>query len=353
MVDPRVSSSFALLFLTRATPPLEPIARTGPGTLRTEVVAPNNHFYIILDASGSMLDMMDGRMKFDIARDAVRALIDKLPPNCMVALRVYGHRKRAIEAGADLDTELKIKMAPLDKVKFNQTLDSLRSRGKTPLALSIEDAVKDLNSVSSSKDSPTTLVLLTDGGEDTIKPRGDPLKAAEDLGKVKNIVFHIVGFDINQADWSQQLQAMAQRSHGHYWPAARSSDLQRSILNAVMGVPEQFVVIDSAGKEALRGRFGDTGSLPQGKYTFRTEFAGQTFNQEFYISSGAQTSATFDAGQVQPGAAPAAAEASAPPETPAQPTANWPKFCSHCGAPLKPGQKFCTSCGQPVVVKQP
>jgi hypothetical protein len=347
--DPRLASGFALLFLTRATPPLEPIAHSGPGTLRTAVVAPNNRFYIILDASGSMLDNMDGRMKFDIARDAVRALIDKLPPNCMVALRVYGHRKRAIDAGADLDTELKIKMSPLDKAKFNQTLDSLRSRGKTPLALSIEDSIKDLNAVS--KDSPTTLVLLTDGGEDTTKPRGDPLKAADDLGKVQNVVFHIVGFDINQADWSQQLQAMAQRSHGRYWPAARSVDLQRSILNAVLGVPEQFAVIDSEGKGALRGKFGDTATLPQGKYTFSTDFAGQTFNQEFYVSPGAQTLATFDAGQIPRSVAPTAAEASAPAEAPVQPTAPWPKFCSHCGAPLKPGQKFCTNCGQPVVVK--
>jgi hypothetical protein len=347
--DPRIATSFALLFLTRATPPLEPIARTGPGALRTAVVAPNNRFYVILDASGSMLDTMDGRMKFDIARDAVRALIEKLPPNCQVALRVYGHRKRALDADADLDTELKIKMGTLDKAKFNQTLDTLRSRGKTPLALSIEDAIRDLGSVS--QDNPTTLILLTDGGEDTTKPRGNPLKAADDLAKVKNVTFHIVGFDINQADWSEQLQTMAQHAHGRYWPAARSADLQRSILNAVLGVPDQFAVIDSSGKEAMHGHFGDTGSLPEGKYTLRTEFAGQTFNQDFYISPGGQTSATFDAGQVPPGTVPPAAAAATRPETPAQPAGTWPKFCSHCGAPLKPGQKFCTSCGQPVVVK--
>ena len=87
---------------------------------------------------------MDGKLKFDIARDAVRALVNDLPPNSNVALRVYGHRKRAVDDGADEDTELKIPLAPLDRKKFIATLDALRPRGKTPLALSIEEAVKDI-----------------------------------------------------------------------------------------------------------------------------------------------------------------------------------------------------------------
>ena len=38
---------------------------------------------------------MDGRQKFQIARDAVVALVDALPDNAQVALRAYGHRKNA------------------------------------------------------------------------------------------------------------------------------------------------------------------------------------------------------------------------------------------------------------------
>jgi len=46
-----------------------------------------------------MIDMMDGQLKFDIARNAVRTLIDKLPPNSELALRVYGHRKNFVGSG--------------------------------------------------------------------------------------------------------------------------------------------------------------------------------------------------------------------------------------------------------------
>lgn len=347
-LDTRLPTSFALLFLTRATPPLKPVERHGPGILKTAAVAPNNRFYIILDCSGSMIDNMDGRVKFDIARGSVQALIDALPPNSEVALRVYGHRKSALDPGCDLDTELKIPMGKLDKQKFTQTLNSLRARGKTPLALSIEDAIQDLGAIDPK--NPVTLLLLTDGGEDTFKPRGNPVKACQGLAKVKGLTFHIVGFDINQPDWSEQLQAMAQAAGARYWPAARGAELERSVRNAVLGLPEQFVLSDADGHPAKTARFGDSMTLDPGKYHFSTIFAGRQFEQDLYINPEETTSLTFDASQIplgslQGGAAPPVANT---PQTPSETPSTWPKFCAHCGAPLKPGQKFCTVCGTKV-----
>jgi hypothetical protein len=348
--DTRLPSSFALLFLTRATPPLKPIERHGPGMLKTAAVAPNNRFYIILDCSGSMIDNMDGKLKFDIARGSVQSLIDALPPNSEVALRVYGHRKSALDPDCDTDTELKIPMGPLEKDKFTEALNSLRARGKTPLALSINEAIKDLGEID--EKSPVTLLLLTDGGEDTFKPRGNPMQACEDLAKVKNLKFHIVGFDINQPEWSSQLQAMAQAAGARYWPAAHGADLERSVRNAVLGIPEQLVVSDADGHPVKTTRFGDSVSLAPGKYRMSTTFAGRPIEQEFYISPDETTSITFDASQIPPGPSPAPAPpvATAPP-APAEAPSTWPKFCSHCGAPLKPGQKFCSVCGTKVVPK--
>jgi hypothetical protein len=352
--DARLASSFALLFLTRATPPLKPIERHGPGMLKTAAVAPNNRFYIILDCSGSMIDNMDGRVKFDIARGSVQALIDALPANSEVALRVYGHRKSALDPDCDLDTELKIPMGPLDKEKFTEALNSLRARGKTPLALSIQDAIQDLGDID--EKNPVTLLLLTDGGEDTFNPRGNPVKACEGLAKVKNLTFHIVGFDINQPEWSAQLQAMSQAAGARYWPAAHGADLERNVRNAVLGIPEQLVVSDADGHPIKTARFGDSVSLAPGKYRMTTSFAGRPIEQEFYISPEEITSITFDASQIPPGqspgpAAPVATVPPTPAEAPAEATSTWPKFCTHCGAPLKPGQKFCSICGTKVVPK--
>ncbi len=292
--DPRLATSFALLFLTRATATLRPsIQHHGSGELHTALATiPPARLYIILDASGSMLEEMDGKMKFDLAKDAVRAMLALLGPNSQVGMRVYGHRKRAIEPGADEDTELVIPMGPYDPKKFETVLQGLRSKGKTPLALSLEDAEHDIGAVSQA--NPITVVLLTDGGEDTRKHR-DPVEVAKELGTKPGVDFHIIGFDINEEDWATQLKAMAQAGNGHYWPAPHPGDLQRTLRAALEGDPEAFLVLDSGGTEAFTGRFGDSRRFPEGKYTLVTQFEEREFRQPFWINTNSTTVVTFDA----------------------------------------------------------
>ncbi|MEO6434299.1 MAG: VWA domain-containing protein, partial [Tepidisphaeraceae bacterium] len=183
--DPRLAGSFALLFLTRATSSLAEPQRSGPGTLKTAVsIPPGRKLYIILDASGSMLEEMDGKPKFEIAREALTALIQELPPNAEVALRAYGHRKRAIEEGASEDSKLLVPMGKINKPELMKFVTGLRARGKTPLAYSLEQAVGELPQ--GTEESPLTVLLLTDGGEDT-QPRRDPIAAAAAYAKLPNV----------------------------------------------------------------------------------------------------------------------------------------------------------------------
>ena len=349
--DPRLATSFALLFLTRATATLTPdIARNGSGELRTSLsTAPPARLYIILDASGSMLDEMDGRLKFDVARDAVSAMLNVLPAHAQAALRVYGHRKRSIEAGADDDTELLIPMGEYDPVKFNLTLKSLRSRGKTPMALSLTQAANDIGG----SVEPTTLVLLTDGGEDTM-PRRDPVRAAAEFTKFPNVTIHIIGFDVNQEDWNTQLREMATASAAQYWPAPRGDDLNRAMRAALLGDPDYFAVIDAAGKEVHRGKFGDAKRLPEGRYELVTPFAGKEFRQPFWINTNAITAVGFDAAHTAHDTTAKTAVAS--PESkgtsaekiPAPASSLVKRFCIKCGKPLRPAAAFCTECGTKV-----
>ena len=354
--DPRLATSFALLFLTRATRALRgELQRGGEGTLKTAIALSRQpRFYCILDASGSMLDEMEGRQKFDIARDAVAALVEEMPEDSTVALRVYGHRKRSIEAGAGEDTELLIPMGPLDRPALIAKLKTLRARGKTPLALSLEKAAQDLAKVR--EDQPIVAVLLTDGGEDTF-PRRDPVKAAEELGKVKNVTLHVVGFDIGREDWSRELEGICAKARGKYWPAGDASALLRELRAAVLGLPEGFEVFDTAGRAAARGVFGEAKVLPEGKYRLRAPVFTQVFEEDFWINTEAVTHVTFNADAVvnlkavASTAAPPEAKAAAATEArtedkaPERPAAG---FCTECGNPLKPGDRFCRSCGKQV-----
>ncbi len=348
--DPRLATSFALLFLTRATPSMHmELKRGGNGTLQTGVIATTRRLYIILDASGSMLDAMEGKNKFDIAREAVASIIKELPDSAQVALRVYGSRKRAIEKEADADSVLEIPMGTLDKAAFLARLKSLRARGKTPLALSLRQARSDLAGVDARE--PVTVLLLTDGGEDTL-PRQDPVKAAAEFAQLKNVRLQIVGFNINREDWSRQLAAMTQAAQGAYWPAAEARALEEDVRSAVLGTPRDFAVLDPAGKQVAAGPFGKSLSLPEGEYRFVTQFAGKTFGSDFWINTDKSTTVLFNGDNAggAPGAVvapppPAAGAPSAAPPAPAPPAA---RFCTQCGAPLPPGAKFCPKCGAKV-----
>ncbi|MEZ0263241.1 MAG: VWA domain-containing protein [Phycisphaerae bacterium] len=358
--DPRIASPFALLFLTRATANLNAKPpRGGEGAVATRIVTPPGvKVHIILDCSGSMLEEMGGRTKFDIARDAVRALIDTLPDSAEVGLRAYGHRKRAIEEGASDDTQLVIPMARLDRKKFLDTLADLRCKGKTPLAKSLLDAKGDVRGGTAAE--PVTVILLTDGGEDT-QPRRDPLAAAAEFGKLGGVNLQVVGFDINREDWTAQLQGIAGRGNGMYLPASRADILIKSLKTAVFRTPESFTVFDSAGKPVFGGAFGDGKKLPEGQYVLRADYGGRRFEESFWVNTRGTTTVTFyaqkvtnDAGAPIPvGDAPAVTHGqqmpkAAPPATQVQAT---PKFCTECGKPLAGGAKFCTNCGAKVTAK--
>src|SRR5690606_22616273 len=47
---------------------------------------------ILLDASGSMAGRVSGGVKMDLAKEAIRDFVSKLPEGVQVALRVYGHK---------------------------------------------------------------------------------------------------------------------------------------------------------------------------------------------------------------------------------------------------------------------
>ena len=325
---PELTTAFALLFLKRGTPPLQatPPKLEGPGTLRTALLQPPApRVYFILDCSGSMLAEMGGKTKFDLARQAITQLLAELPDETVVALRAYGHRKSALDAGASEDTELVLPLAPLNRQTFADRLKRLRARGKTPLARSLRETINDIAR------EKLDVILLTDGGEDT-QPRQDPVEAAELFAGLKGVAVHIVGFDIGSDDWGKQLRGMASAAQGRYWPAQDADALLGELRAAVLRTPGAFEIIDAKGVVTVRGTFGDTKPLPAGQYTFVTRFGGQEFRELFWINRAMPTAVLFDAGRF---------DVSAPQSSPAP-----GKTCSNCGRKLEPGQKFCPGCGR-------
>jgi hypothetical protein len=279
--DAEKSTSYALLFLTRATAPVRALRRGGKGALETHVLNDTTNFHFILDASGSMHDELDGKEKFEVAKDVVEAVVKRLPEGTHVGLRVYGHRHLSLDAQADTDSELVIPIGPVKPAEFVAKVRALRCKGKTPITHSLTQAVRDFSGVD--PDLEIITVLLTDGGESTRGAR-PPDAAARLCASRKGMKLHVVGFDIGDDDWKDQLQKTAAAGGGSYFHARRSGELLGALSLAAMGQME-YSVKDRAGKEVARGRLGDRHELPEGKYLFALTVEGKTQEKEVWVNT--------------------------------------------------------------------
>jgi hypothetical protein len=179
---------------------------------------------LILDASGSMAERVDGQPKLDAARSVLSKFLTTLPSTANVALRIYGHKGSSDPADKDpscASSELVSPFQHPDANAFAQSMNSFRPSGWTPLAASLEAARHDFDAFDPS--TSTNFVYVVSDGVETCD--GDPVEAAHDLhtSNVQPIV-NIVGFDLD-SEGAQQLQAAAQEGGGQFYQAHDSSEL--------------------------------------------------------------------------------------------------------------------------------
>ncbi|MEE8497245.1 MAG: VWA domain-containing protein, partial [Acidimicrobiia bacterium] len=167
---------------------------------------------LIMDASGSM-NRLDGAgvPLIDGAKDALREIVHRLPPDANVGLRVYGHRTSNQDPVAGcVDTELVVPVGPIDRGALNAAIDSFEASGFTPIGLSLQEAAEDLAAAGSG-----TIILVSDGVDTCAPP--DPCEVAEQLA-VEGFAtqIHTVGFFLNDQAAVNQLQCIADAGHGTF-----------------------------------------------------------------------------------------------------------------------------------------
>ncbi|WP_051556307.1 vWA domain-containing protein [Alkalihalobacterium bogoriense] len=179
---------------------------------------------VILDVSGSMKNEIDGKAMMDIAKDAIREFTSNLPEKVNVGLRVYGHEGQS--TGADKSqscqsTELVFDIQPFDSDDFNPILNQFEPTGWTPIALSLEEAMKDLEAFPG--EDNTNLVYIVSDGIETCD--GDPVAAAEALAD-SNIhpIINVIGFNVD-IDGQRHLREVAEAGGGLYTNAGNEEQL--------------------------------------------------------------------------------------------------------------------------------
>lgn len=180
---------------------------------------------ILLDASSSMLQQSAGRVKMDIAKDAVKSFAKTIGQSSEVSLLVYGHKGSDSDADKAISCSGVEEVYPMDKYskeQFHEAVDAFESKGWTPLAGAIQKAAD----MSSSYEGITTIYIVSDGAETC---DGDPVQASKDLiaKNPKNTV-NIIGFDVD-GKAENQLKAVAEAGNGEYFKANNTEELKNTI----------------------------------------------------------------------------------------------------------------------------
>ena len=190
--------------------------------------APARSVLLLLDASKSMNDDAgNGTTRLEAAKAAVDDLVDALPADAQVGLRVYG--ARVAQASRRLgcrDTQLSVPVGPLDRAALKARVQALQGRGRTPIGRSLRAAAGDLPA-----GGKRTVILVSDGGDNCAPP--DPCKAAAAVarGGVK-LSISVVGLQVNERV-RRELRCIADAGGGTYVDARDPDALRDELLAAI------------------------------------------------------------------------------------------------------------------------
>ncbi len=256
----RRPAPYTLTLTTEAREPPGPgllrvVAGAGAGAGDTGAGA-GSAVQLILDASGSMLQRMEGRRRIEIAKEVLTEAVQKhIPAGTPTALRVFGHRTPNA-----CQTELEIPLGPLDPEAAVQKLAAINAKNlaRTPIGDSLAAIPKDLG-----RSPGGALIVLVTDGEETCG--GDPLAEIEKLKAAGfEINLNIIGFAIDDQALADQFTRWADAGSGRYFAANDAEGLSDAVAQALM-IP--YTVYDQNGEVMVNGVVGaEPVELAQGVY---------------------------------------------------------------------------------------
>lgn len=180
--------------------------------------ADTGRLMLVLDSSGSMKEKSGGQTKIALAKQALGQVVNGLPAEQEVGLRVYGAKVfSAADDGACTDSQKVVDLGTGNRADLTAAIGKYKPYGETPTGYALQQAGKDLGA-----EGTRTIVLVSDG-ESTCDP--DPCKAAAELANDGiDLRIDVVGLDVS-GKAREQLQCIAGSGNGSYYDAADADDL--------------------------------------------------------------------------------------------------------------------------------
>jgi Ca-activated chloride channel family protein len=198
---------------------------------------PEPALLLIMDSSGSMnAGDGSGGTKIQAAKTALNGVVDALPDDSQVGLRVYGHRvPNTDEKRGCKDTQLVTPVGPLNRGKMKQQIRSFDAKGFTPIGLSLEEGAKDLP-----REGKRTIVLVSDGIDTCAPP--PPCKVAKRLSQQGvDLRIDTVGFQVDPRA-RKELRCIARVAKGSYFDAGSAAELSDRLARLSLRALRTFEV---------------------------------------------------------------------------------------------------------------
>ncbi len=204
------------------------VVTAGPTTASPDEVGTDyGRMLLLLDSSGSMAEPATdgGTTKIAAAKDALGTVIDELPDDAYVGLRVYGATVFSkSEKGACRDSQLVVPPGTDNRDALRTALTSYKPYGETPIAYALQQAARDIGA------EGTRSVVLVSDGEATCAP--DPCKVAAQLAdKGIDLQIDVVGLAVT-GEARDQLRCVAAKGNGTYYDADSADEIADSLQTA-------------------------------------------------------------------------------------------------------------------------
>ncbi len=206
-----------------------------------------------------MKTAMGKKSRWDTALATLRQVVDRLPDDFNVGLRIYGHREASRSPRTCTDSEIVVPIEKLDRDAVIRAAGAVKPKGETPLVYSVLQAPADLKAVGGG-----TVVLITDGEESC---GGDALKAAAQVRAAGlDVSLQIVGFAVTNPKVQKQLAGFAEATGGRFYAAQNGAALGEALLVAAID-SFPYTVYDAGGRQVADGEAGGpSAELPPGDY---------------------------------------------------------------------------------------
>jgi len=185
---------------------------------------------LVLDASRSMNAPSgdgSGDSRLDAAKAAVGEVLDTLPDDAPLGLRVYGARVAGQgRAKACADTQLVAPVAAGDRSQVRSAVEALTGKGRTPIGRSLLATPDDFGA-----DARTHQVILVSDGLDNCSPPSPCAAARRVSRRGVELTISVVGFALDERA-RRQMRCIARVGGGTYVDANDTEALRAELLAA-------------------------------------------------------------------------------------------------------------------------